>query len=321
MRGDLGAVQRARAGVQAGHVGPGRFDAHVGPHAGQYLHEAEAGRSVVDLGHLDLARGGHTPGHDEEGGGGGIAGHGALDRAQRRGAHRHHPALAPGLDCHVGARFHEHLFGVGARGDGLADDGVARGRQARQQNGRLHLGAGHLGRPVDAVQCASLDVQRRQAALAPALHLGPHEAERFGHPVHGPGRERLVTDEFAGPGQAGDEAGQEPHGGARIAAVERVVRGMEQAAPAVQHDRPVGPAFHGDAHGFDRAQRGRHVSPIGEAVHNRGALGQSGEQHRAMRDRLLPRGAHGAPAGHAALDDERGRCDGRAHDSGSTRQR
>ena len=95
-----------------------------------------------------------------------------------------------------------------------------------------------------------------------------------------------------------------------------VLGDVEQAAPAVQHDGAVVPALDGDAHGFDRGQRRCHVRAVRESAHDRGALGQRGEKHRAVRDRLLPRGAHGAVAGHATLDhQDRGRCDGRAHES------
>ena len=83
---------------------------------------------------------------------------------------------------------------------------------------------------------ATFDVQSMPRRAPPRTRSGgrqrspwpstaaPISAERLGHPVHGTHRERLVADELGLPGEAGDEAAQQPHGGARIAAVERVRR-------------------------------------------------------------------------------------------------
>ena len=73
--------------------------------------------------------------------------------------------------------------------------------------------------------------------------------------------------------------------------------GPVQAAPAaVDHDGPVVVALHAGPHGLHRGQRGGHVGPVGQPVDDRGALGQRAEQHGPVRDRLLARRAHGAPA-------------------------
>ena len=74
-----------------------------------------------------------------------------------------------------------------------------------------------------------------------------------------------------------------------------------------------------DAHGLDRGERGGDVGAVGEPVHDRGALGQRGEQHGPVRDRLLPRRAH-ACRGRARRRRRPG-CARRRHDRCSARQR
>ena len=73
----------------------------------------------------------------------------------------------------------------------------------------------------------------------------------------------------------------------------------------MQHDGPsVAGALDRDAHGLDRGEGGRDVGAVGEPVHDRGALGQRGQEHGAVRDRLLPRRPDRAAARHAAVDDQ-----------------
>ena len=92
---------------------------------------------------------------------------------------------------------------------------------------------------------------------------------------------------------------------------------MQQASPALDRHAAVGGPLHAGTHRLDRGQGGGHVRPVGEAVDHRGALGQGGEEHGAVRDRLLPRGPDRPLARHAAPDDQDA---GGGHDSLSARQ-
>ena len=169
---------------------------------------------------------------------------------------------------------------------------VPLGRQPGEEDGRLHLGTGHPGRPVDAVEVAAPDPERGQAAGAPAAHVGAHEPEGLGHPVHGAGRERLVAHQPGLPGEPGHEPRQQAHGGPRVAAVERPIGLVQAGPPPVEDDRAVAAALHARAHGLHRSQGRGHVGAVGEPVDERGALGERAQQDGPVRDGLLARRAH-----------------------------
>jgi len=52
---------------------------------------------------------------------------------------------------------------------------------------------------------------------------------------------------------------------------------MEKAPAPVQRHAAVARSLHPDAHRLDRGQGGCHVGAVGEAVDDRGALGQGGQ--------------------------------------------
>ena len=327
-RGDLlrrhvGAAERSRLGRDGGGVTESpdvvvQREHHLAPHAPQHVGEAQPGRSLIDLAHVDHALGDHTSGHHEDGGSRGVARYGAHHRAQGGRVDGDHTPLPPELHAEVGARFDQHLLGMGPRGDGLAHRGRSGGREPGQEDGRLDLGARHLGGPVDPVQGATVDAQRRQAARARSLDERSHEAERLGHPVHGTERERCVAHQLGLPCQPGHQPGQQPHGGARVAAVDGPGRRPQPAAPTVQDHGAVGAALDPDAHRLHRRHGGGDIGPVGEPVDHRGPFGQCGQEHRAVRDRLLAGRAHRALAGPAARYEEDAR---HRHASCSARQR
>ena len=194
---------------------------------------------LVDVGHVDRAAGDHGAGHGEERGGGGVARHGALDRLERRGPDRDDAAFAPRLDRDVRAGLGQHLLGVRPVVMASRTTVAPLGREPGQEDGRLHLRAGHLRGPVDPAQRAAPHAERRQAARAVALDRRAHLVERLGHPVHRPLGEGLVADELGPPGQARDEAGQEPHGGAGVPTVERVAAAGGAGSGPRADDRPL----------------------------------------------------------------------------------
>ena len=318
LRPHLGGAQRARHGPDGGGAGLAGEERDRCAHPLEDRDVPQPGRAAVDPRHLHRAPGHDAPGHHEEGRCRGVAGHGALHGRRDDARTAHDPTLAPRLDRDVGSRLGQHLLGVRAGGHGLAHDGRAAGRQSRQEDGRLDLGAGHLGRPVDAMQRAALHTQRRLAAWPLTRDRGAHEVEGLGHPVHGPGRERLVADQLGLPVEPGHQARQQAHGRSRIAAVEWR-GGLVQSSPAaMDDDRPVVVTLHAGPHRLHRGQGGGDVGAVGEPVDDRRALGQGAEQDGAVRDRLLTRCPHRSAARNAAVDDERAR---RRHERCSARQR
>lgn len=79
---------------------------------------------------------------------------------------------------------------------GLVHDRLALGLEAGQEEGPLHLGAGNGGPVLDPPEAAPDHLDRRMPALG--VDLGPHEAERLGHPLHRAEGEALVPLEDAG---------------------------------------------------------------------------------------------------------------------------
>ena len=197
----------------------------------------------------------------------------------------------------VRARFGQHLLGVGpGRHRARGRRSSPCGGQAGQQDGRLHLRAGHPRRPVDALQRAALDTQRRQAAFALPADGRPHELERLGHPVHRP-RERdssptssvVQAKPATRPASSRMEVPEFPQSSGCAGLV-------QPASPAVQHEQlPSAGPLDLDTHRLYGGQRGGDVGAVGEAVDDRGALGERGEEHGPVRDRLLARRADGRP--------------------------
>ena len=230
---------------------------------------------------------------------GGIAGHGVVAGADRAAPHSHQAPRSPGLDDHVGPGGGQHLLGVG--GHRLVDHRLPLGGDTGQQHGRLDLGAGHRGRVLDAAEGATGDLEGRQVPLAHAGKLRPHAAERIGHPVHGPGPQRVVAGEGGGARHRGGQAGQEAHPRTGVAQVHCGRGGMEpfpaaadgNPGPVVAHLGPEG------GHGLLRAE---HVVAVGEPGDGGGALAQRGQYQGPVGDGLVPGQAQGSgegdPAGH-----------------------
>ena len=175
---------------------------------------------------------------------------------------------------------------------------------------------------VQSMPCRAppLDPQRGQAALArtprpsapicssgsATRSMGRRESEASpvnsvsqSNPATNPASSRMEVPEFP-----------QSSGSGRL---------VQATAAPVDAPRCRRPPFDPDPHGLDRGQGARHVSPVGEPVDHRGALGQGAEQDGPVRDRLLPGRADRAPAGHAAV--ARPGCAGRRHESCSARQR
>ena len=151
---------------------------------------------------------------------------------------------------------------------------------------------------------------------APVGHLDvcAHRGERRSDPAHRPAREGGVADEGAVEGPAGQDAGQQPHRRARVAAVERPVGGpepVEAAAPDEQARDAVGPEavlapLRLDAKGLEAGERRAGVGGVGEPDDLALALRQRGEEGGAVGDRLVGRERGRAGEGGGGVDGDAG---------------
>ena len=205
----------------------------------------------------------------------------------------------------------EHVLGVVARRQRLLDRRLAAlGEQPGEEHGGLHLRA----RDRELVRdrpCSAPPSTVSGARPSVVSTVAPICRERLGDPLHRARAERLVAGELEAALLAGEQAGQQAHQRAGVAAVDRRVRRAQPAqagAGDAQRRRVVlvdlGRRARGPPRSSTRCRRsgrsrGSRVSPSATAA----------EQDGAVRDRLV--------AGHGDVARERGgRLD--PHDSSSS---
>ncbi len=225
-------------------------------------------------------------------------------------------------DFQPGAEPPQHAFGVVARGYGLDHGGDAGGVETGEQHGALHLCAGHRQAIFDWYGRADAAFGQGQGGGG---KIGPHQAERLGHPAHRAFREAGVACELHGNRMARDKAHEQPRRGARVAHVERRLR-LQQAADADAVDRPDragllnccahraptaafsggyslnsrahgaptaafsgGYSLNSRAHGAQGGGGGHHVLALEQAGNARFAHRQRAEHQRAVADGLVAR--------------------------------
>ena len=264
----------------------------VRTHQPQRVQQAGAARIEPDRAQAQL-RAGHDGRRDQEEGG-----RGEIRRHRHVGGAQALAAAQPGeagreLDLHTEGR--EHALGVVAGRVRFGHRGFAVRVQAGQQDRRLHLGAGHRQRVVDACQrLPAVDVQRRGTVVA-GVDPRAHQRQRGGDPAHRPLRQRRVADQHAVEGLGGQQAGQQAHAGAGVAAVQRAI-GRAQAVHADPVHDPARGRRRLDAHAHPREDRrgGAGVLALQETVDGGHPVGQGGEHHRPVRDRLVARNVQAA---------------------------
>ena len=130
------------------------------------------------------------------------------------------------------------------------------------------------------------DHDRGMAVLR--LDRGAHPAERLRDALHRTRAQRLVTGQLEAALLAGEDPRQESHQRARVAAVDRLLRG-DQAAESAAEDaqrvrvRLVDP----DPQRADRSERRLRVVRATEAGDASLAVGDRPEQQRAVREGLV----------------------------------
>ena len=250
------------------HTGAGRVDAHM------------AQRQV--RARRDRRR------HQKEGRRRDVGRHVDLRAMQNLSApHRGRRTITP----HLHAKGRQHPLGVIAGGRRLGDAGLAFGIQPGQQHGRLELGAGHLELQVHGLQARHRPhLQRRPAILA--ADVGAHQRQRIDHPPHRPARQAGIPHQRAAKALSGQQAAQQPHRRARIAAVQHAGRRLQAVQPHAMHHHPaLRGSVDAHAHRPEDDCRGQCIGPFQKAIDDRLSAGQRPQHDRAVRDRLVARHA------------------------------
>src|SRR5690606_33453969 len=175
------------------------------------------------------------------------------------------------------------------------------------QDGALDLSARHGRLVIERAEALAapepVDVERRvEHALlraGRAVEVRAACPERLDDAAHGATRERLVADELAREALRDEDAREQPHRGAAVAAVEGALRRREPAKPLPGDARGVAVELDVDAHGAEGVGRREVVEAAGEPVDAALSLGQRREDERAMPD--------GFVTGDAGLAAERAR--------------
>jgi len=282
------------------------LDADVRAHQPECVQQADTPRVEADRAQAQLGARHEAGGDEKKRGRGEIRRHVDVDRMQGMAAFE--PRVA-GRKIDRPAEGGEHALGVVAGRMRLDHLGHAFGIEPGEQQRRLHLRARHRQFVADAVQApAAVDDERRQAV--PRVDACAHAGERLGDAAHRPARERGIADERAVEALPGEQAGEQAHAGAGVAAIER----LRTAAQAIQthavHDA-LAVARRLDPHAELRhdGRGGAGVLAFQETADARGALRDRSQHQRAVRDRLVARhrelAAQGSAGAAAPVDPRR----------------
>src|SRR3990172_6941856 len=168
-------------------------------------------------------------GHKKEARRGDVAGH--LDRMTSQLAPRRQRD-APALGGHAGPESPQHPLGVIARRHRLLHAHLPIREQPRQEDRRLHLGRRHRRPVAQRLQRPGpADRERQAASVAPADDCRAHLGQRLGHPPHGTAPEGIVASQDAPERLPREDPPGGPRRGARVAAVENVVRLLKTLEP------------------------------------------------------------------------------------------
>jgi hypothetical protein len=140
---------------------------------------------------------------------------------------------------------------------------------------------------------AAFDDERGAISLSLGGDLRAHLGQRLDDARHGAARKRGVADEPAAEGLPREDAGEQAHRGAGVAAIDVAFRCGENAFAAMHDDGDAAAAL-GRVGGLDldaeRPQRGHRAQAIlarEEARDDARAVRQRGENERPVRDALV----------------------------------
>ena len=277
----------AAAGLAPGGVRDVHLD--VGSGAPQDVEERGARRIQADRFEGDVGLGNRGRGDGPESGGRRIPGHRQRQRAERRAAGDADGAVGAG---HRRAERLERPLGVVPRRRPLANPRDAPGVQAGQQHRALHLCAGDRRGIGDALQGAAPDTQRR--APVSGVDVPAHPLQRVDDAPHRTALQRRVAGQNGVERVAGEDAGEQAHGRARVAGVEHL-RWTHQRPDSAARDGHRGrlTGLRGlldlDPEGAQTPQRRAAVGAGRVAADRRGAPGQRRQQRVTVRDGLVAR--------------------------------
>ena len=284
------ALETPAAHVQVGHrLAPHQLRVgfgDVGAHGTQHVQHADTRGVHAHMTQDEIRAGADGRCHQEEGCRRDVGRHVHPRRTQHLpAAHRRRGPLAP----HLHAEGRQHPFGMVARGRRFRDARLAVGIQPGQQQRRLHLGAGHRQLQVHGREPVHrLHLQRRLAVLA--VDARAHPRERIDHPPHGAARQAGIAHHPGGKALAGQNAAQEPHRGARVAAVQVAGRRLQAMQPHAMHlHLPLVRTIDAHAHCPEDLGGGQGIGAFQEAMDFRHALGQRAQHDGAVRDGLVTR--------------------------------
>ena len=185
----------------------------------------------------------------------------------------------------------------------LDDDGRAVVRiEPGEQYARLDLRARHRQLVRDRLQRRAAVHGHRRVAVR-RLDLRAHHQQRHRDPIHRPGAERLVPGQHEPPLLTGEDAREQAHECAGIAAIDRGV-GFPEAlqTDSIDANNVDVRVVHAGSQHPQRARSRLGVLRSAEVADLALALGECSEEQRAVRDRLRARHRDVA-------DERRGRFD------------
>jgi hypothetical protein len=182
------------------------------------------------------------------------------------------------------------------REDRLLDGGWARGVEAAQQEGAFHLGAGDRHRVFDALQCFALDERRdrnRWVELVGLLARGARDVRAprpqwLDHAAHRTPRQGFVARHARAESLSAQQARQQSHRRAGVAAVDDVGGHAKPLQPYAVDGGGVVCAFDGDAHRAERLSRRCVVQALRQARDARHAASERAEDQTSVADRFVP---------------------------------
>ena len=192
----------------------------------------------------------------------------------------------------VDAEAGEHELGVVARGCRLVDARRSRREDTGEQNCRLQLGRSNRRVIGDRREAARSRNGERERLRTFRSEPSTHELEWIRDPAHRAAAKGRIARKLDGDAPWREHAHEQANRRAGIAAIDGAfrLRRTRTAPPAdVARKASIRPLFEIDlgaqnAHGAD----GRaHVGGVEHAGHMRSAFGHRGEEHRAMRNRLV----------------------------------
>ena len=300
LRWHLDALQRRRLDAQIGHrlaaLFAGILKRNIRAHFDQSRVQPIARRVLADTRNGDFRPLDDQRRTDGEG------------RRRRITRHRHalrfqlgiagqsdHPALIRLLGLNIRTEPRQHALCVIACGFFFDHNRLARRIQSGQENRRFHLRRRHRNRVAHRSGiCRTHDGHGQTPAVA-TIGLRTKQCDRVRDPRHRAGPQTGIAREGGRDIAGGHGPHDQPHTGARIAAINHLI-GLCKSANADAMHRPVATAMirHLGTKGPHRARRIQHIVALKQTADRGFANAQRAQDQRTVRNGLVTR--HGCDA-------------------------